>query len=172
MGFGKDGKGTIGYDRVNAGAIGALAALDVLSLGGAYSGTLVEDLRMIKLDYSITIRPAAAISVLDGPVIVGIADAVLDGAAIEEAIESTILNPNSTDIELSMRPVWPLETFILIDPDAGGSSVLTKSGSKNIRWTFNNPNGWRWWIYNKSGAALVTGSFAEIFAKFFGVWVS
>ncbi len=171
MGFGKDGKGEIIYDSTSQN-MGALASLDLALLGGRYDDNLLEDFRIVKIDYWMSMRPAQAIVVLDGPLLVGIADSSLTAAEIEEAIESQVLNSNSTSSEESMRAVWPLEVFNLSDPDGGPQSDLTRKDSKNLKWTFNNPNGWQWWVYNMSPFAITTGSQLIINAKAFGVWVN
>ncbi len=57
MGFGKDGMGIIQYDFIDLG-LGALASLDVINGNGRVAGNLVEDFRIIKMDYWIAFRPA------------------------------------------------------------------------------------------------------------------
>jgi len=172
MGFGKDGKGEILYDSVNGQPLGTLASQDVVLLPNNYDGgVLVDDFRIIKMDYMISVRPAQAVVVFDGPVIIGIAQGNLTAAQIEECIETTVLNRGQVESENAMRPVWPLEIIMLPDPDAQ-INELTRKGSINLRWTFPNPSGWVWWAWNKSGFALVTGSTVEAHAKIFGVWVS
>ncbi len=172
MGFGKDGKGQIIYDS-NRQDLAALAANDAVLLPGRNATNMVDDFRIIKMDYWIGIFPATGITVLNGPIMFGVADGELTAAQIEAALEGTVLNASDTDLETSMRAVWPLEIFMLPDPNGGtGSDPLVRSGSKNLRWTFHNPGGWTYWVYNMSAFALTTGSVIDVITKNFGVWVS
>ncbi len=172
MGFGKDGKGAILYDRVADGAVGALAARDVVLLNGSYSSALLEDFRIIKMDYWLSVTPSQAVTLINGPMLIGLADSRYSAAEIEECIESTVLNRGNTDEELAMRAVWPLEMINVPDADAGDISDLVRKGSVNIRWTFTNPNGWKWWVYNASAGAFASGNLLQVQSKIFGVWVS
>ncbi len=170
MGFGKDGRGAIVPDQIDTG-FGALAANDAVLLGGNYDGTIIEDFRMIKLEYWMGVRPAQAVVIEDGPVLVGLAAGNLTAANIEESLETIPLDGASINNELAMRAVWPLEVFTLPDADSGDNATLWRKGEKVIRWTFHNPHGWTWWVYNMSGVVLITGSSVQIQAKIFGVWV-
>ncbi len=38
------------------------------------------------------------------------------------------------------------------------------------RWTFSDPEGWSFWIVNRSGAALTTGATFEVTLTHYGVW--
>ncbi len=173
MGFGKDGKGQILYEAaINDGALGTLASKDVVEFGGSYHEALEEDFRILKCEYMMAIAPAQAITVLDGPIVIGFAAANLSAAEIEECIEAVPVNRGDILLEKTMRPVWPLEIMVFEDPDTGNSGAFVRKGSFNPKWTFQNPDGWVWWIYNLSTAALTTGSLLSIFAKYFGVWVS
>ena len=82
------------------------------------------------------------------------------------------LNRGEPEEEDAMRAVWPLEIFNMFDVDSGPNTGLTAKGSKNLRWTFQNPDGWRYWVYNMSTGALATGSKISIITKNFGLWVS
>ncbi len=172
MGFGKDGRGQILYDQISAG-IGTIAANDVSLMGGRYDGSMLEDFRIIKMDYWITLTPAQAITVLDGPITIGIASGDLTSAEIEEAIEAAPLgNSDVVANARSMRPVWPLESYVLKDPDTGGVPALTRKGSINIRWTFPNPTGWTYWAFNHGAGTLTTGNNIFGLLKLFGLWVA
>ncbi len=170
MGFGKDGQGQIIYDQTRGG-LGALAALDAVEIGGSYNDALVEDFRIMKMDYWMAILPATAITILDGPIIIGLAAGQITAAQVEQALEAVPLNSDATALEESNRPVWPLEIFLIPDADLADNATLVRKGSINLRWTFNNPSGWVWWAYNVSSGALTTGSIAVILAKMFGMWV-
>ncbi len=171
MGFGKDKAGVIIYDAVEV-DIGALNAQDASNLASRNGGNMVEDFRMLRMDYWMAIKPAQAVVVLDGPIIVGVSHGDLTGAEVEEALESIVLgNDNIVANEQAMRPVWPLEVFIIPDADSADNATLVRKGTFKPRWTFPNPAGWRWWVYNNSDAQLVTGTNLNILAKCFGVWL-
>ncbi len=171
MGFGKDGLGQIIYDSVRA-DMGGLAGLDAVVLGGKYLDALVEDFRIMKMDYWMGLLPAQAVVLINGPILIGIANGKLTAAQIEEALEAVPVNSNDPALEESNRAVWPLETFMIPDADAADNATIWRKGTFNPRWTFNNPDGWQWFAYNYTSSAIVTGSIINIQAKCFGMWVS
>ncbi len=174
IGFGKDGKGAILYDSIST-DMGALAANDVAEILGQYHDVLVDDFRIIKTEYFVSVNGAQAIVLEDGPLLFGMADAALTGAQIEECLESVVLNRGAVpEEEQAMRPVWPLEIFTLMDVDAGNGAMKPGplKGSFNPRWTFRNPEGFTYWVYNMSSAAIATGSVIEGLFKHFGVWLT
>ncbi len=174
MGFGKDGKGAILYDSVNNIDIGALAGNDAILVANRYdSGVMLEDFRIIKVDYWIGIRPSQTTTLYGGPIIVGLAHGDLTAAEIEEVLESTVLSAGDiVASDVALRPVWPLEMILMPDADLGNSSDLVRKDSVNIRWTFNDPEGWVWFVYNAGTVALVAGNGITILAKIFGMWVT
>ncbi len=172
MGFGKDGKGVIIYDSVVEG-FGVLASLDAIIFTGRANGAMAEDFRMLRLDYWMSVIPSSGAFVLDGPVLVGIAHGALSAAQIEASLESIVVDQGSiTPMEEANRPVFPLELFLIPELDVSDAATLVRKGSANIRWTFNNLDGWVWWAYNNSSDALITGSIFNVLAKAFGVWVT
>ncbi len=172
MGFGKDGKGQIFYERINQ-ALGGLASFDVIAAPSAgYTGNMVEDFRMLRQDYWMTIKGAQATVIQDGPIMVGLAQGELTAAEIEECVESRPINANDrVQLERSGRAVWPLEMFMWRDVDNAQQPYVIK-GTINPKWTFNNPQGWTYWVYNSSENAIITGATLELFAKSYGVWVN
>ncbi len=103
MGFGKDGKGQILYDQTNL-AVGALAAKDAAVSASQY-GTLVEDFRIIKMEYYIGYFPQGAGDFL----LFGIANGELTAQQIEECLEATPQNYNdAVGTEQAGRQVFPL----------------------------------------------------------------
>ncbi len=134
MGFGKDGKGQILYDSFNL-APGALASKDLAAAAGRY-GALVEDFRIIKMDYYIAFVPQGA----GDHLLFGIANGELTAAQIEECLESAPLNYNdAVGMEQAMRQVWPI---VALGDASGATGVTVVTGSVNLRWTFANPDGW------------------------------
>ncbi len=172
MGFGKDGRGAIIYDQVSGAGIGALAGNDSVDLGGQYDGALIEDFRIIKLDYFMGLAPSQATIIVNGPIVIGIASGNLTAAGIEQALEAFPLDSASINNELTMRPVWLLETFMMPDADSADNATLWRKGSVTLRWTFQNPHGWRWFAYNYSASATATGATMSIEAKIFGLWIA
>ncbi len=49
----------------------------------------------------------------------------------------------------------------------GGPLIVSKD-----RWTYSNPEGWKFFIYNNTGSVLLTGATAVLQAQHFGVWVT
>lgn len=165
LGFGKDGRGVILYERAT-GPLGALGATTAFSWSGRYTGNLEEDFRIIKLELY---AQWSDITDGEGPIILGIADGFLATADIEAALETAPLSRNDPDLEMSHRAVWPL---LILGDDGESSNSVCKQIEKNLRWTFSDPDAWKWWVYNISTAAITTGSFVDLFAKIYGVWVT
>lgn len=163
MGFGKDGRGTILYDRKEF-ALGALAAQDVIAASGGYTNLIEDGFRIIKGEFYI-IYNAGAVS---DAVVVGIASGELDASQIEEAIEARPTNSSDVpEAERTMRPVWPLAEF------HAANGPVNKTVFKTLRWSFNDSSAWSYWAYNPYEAAgLVDGGTVTIFAKLYGVWVA
>ncbi len=67
-----------------------------------------------------------------------------------------------------MRQVWPLE---ILGEGSGGSGELAIHNEKSLRWTFANPDGWQYWVYNPTPGPITTGAEVTLIAKIFGVWV-
>ncbi len=171
MGFGKDGKGQILWDDVSA-DLGTLTNRDAVVIGGKYdAGVLNQHFRIIKIDYFMGIKPSASLTFNNGPVLFGISRGDLAASEIEQAIEALPLDPQSTALEQSMRVVIPLEVMTWSDAAVGEDTPPFITGSKTIRWTFIKDDGWTWWAYNMSAQNLETGTFINIIAKIFGVWV-
>lgn len=166
MGFGKDGKGFILWDKAEI-SVGALASDDAIST--IVETNLVEDFRILKTEWFFAWR---APDFTEGPILVGMAAGGLSAAEIEETIES--VPSQMADVppaERSMRPVWPLAVMMLQTDGTVGDPHTLKQGEFNPRWTMPNPLGWSWWIYNHGNAALTAGGVFHIVAKHFGVWV-
>ncbi len=171
MGFGKDGKGQILYDYVPI-TLSTLSTKDVISAPS--DNSLTEDFRILKTEYWIQWTPALTDG-FEGPVVIGMAAGGLTSAEIEEALEA---RPSDTSdypaIEQVMRPVWPLvNSMFFADGAAGFTASMAQPlhGTFNPKWTFPNPDGWVWWVYNQGSIVLATGGSMFIFAKHWGVWV-
>jgi len=74
-------------------------------------------------------------------------------------------------MERAERAVWLL--VHLQEPQVGTFSDPANNGlaiEKVLRWTFGPTEGWDWFAYNPSSAAITTGPVFRITAKIFGVW--
>ncbi len=50
----------------------------------------------------------------------------------------------------------------------GGAPIIVNKP----RWTFSDPEGWVFFVFNNSGSAMATGATVRMTAKHFGVWVT
>ncbi len=106
----------------------------------------------------------------------GICNGELSVAEIAEAL--TVDGPGDrndrVNQEQAERAVWIIGT-----PDATGGgtqfNLKGQNGSTIIewkkRWTFSDPEGWDFFIFNL-GTALTTGGNANLLATNYGVWVT
>ncbi len=174
MGFGKDGKGQVLWDSGADSRItlGTLASLDVISKN--VHTDITEDFRILKTKYFMQYAPGA-FDAIEGPLLIGMAPGAMTSGEIEQAIEANPDDRNDIpDIEFVDRMVWPLEVLFSSVDATNGTSVGSKviaQGEFTPKWTMPNPDGWTWWAYNFSQAALADNGFVEIIAKHFGVWV-
>ncbi len=171
MGFGKDGRGVI-IKESNQVSVGGLAADTGILLPAI---AVTEDFRMLKAE---VIAHVEGLTSTEGSgLILGLADGELSLAEIEEAIElNGPLDRNDRKaMEFATRPVWlvagsmpgPAGTTMVFVNDHGGRVVVWKK-----RWTFSNPEGWQWFVYNKSDIAVTTGAAVQLNGTYYGVWLS
>ncbi len=159
-------------------ALATLANETAILIPSQYVDLLLEDVRLIKLVASIV---AKGFTTGEGPVIVGIMNGELSITEVAETFLSEPKNANDRgNLEASQRAVFPLAVIVGDDITpwgdceagfGGGSTDAAATIAKNLRWTFNNPNGWTYFAINLSGAALTTGGTIAINGKHFGVWV-
>lgn len=168
MGFGKDGRGSIIYQRVDI-TVGALGPL-TMELTSSYS--LVDHFRILRAElYCIETGVTAGET---GELLVGLADGSLTDSEIEDAIESIAVEPGGSNTEEAERPVWPIGLM----PHQGEAAIQgthSQDGKPWVwtkRWTFREDTGWKWWIYNLGSNNRTTGATLRIFAKLYGVWVT
>lgn len=169
-GFGKGGRGQILYVHEAIG-LGALASNTVIEIK-VY--TLEEDFRILKMEGYIGRSDRQSGD--DSAVIFVLYDSTLTIAQVAECLASEPKNSNEiVPLERSHRPV-----FILGSPETGnGGYEGTTVGQQghlipfewDQRWTFANPEGFAFGVFNAFGGALPTGSQALLFAKIYGVWV-
>lgn len=66
-------------------------------------------------------------------------------------------HPNTT------RTTWDAQ----FPNEHGGPIIISKD-----RWTYSDPEGWNFFVFNNTGSAMITGATARLTAKHFGVWVT
>ncbi len=175
MGFGKDGRGVIMRFGDNADDVSALAALTALKVTASI--TLGEDFRLIKIAELLAYVTGL---VADEALQLGIADGELSVAEIAEAI--VVAGPSDRNDNLAReraeRPVWLLGGVAAGDGGGAGAAGLIKSmkmlqHEKVLRWTFSDPEGFDFFWWNPTNAAISAGSQeASLRCKLFGVWVT
>jgi len=168
-GFGKDGKGQI-VRQADIITLATLADATALLQDNTSNLTLVEDYRILKLDYHVGLNEVIADG--DGPIYFGICDGELTITEIAEQLVQTgpLSRNDNARTEQSLRPIWILEVF---GPEKqGGGRPNWRQGTKNLRWTFSDPQGWNFFAFNQSGGVLVTGNVLRFRAESYGVWVT
>ncbi len=136
--------------------------------------TLVEDFRILKSEIFAKVGGLTAGEGDD--LLFGIANGELSNAEIAEAIVTDgPLNRNDREgHERAMRNVRLLsfasQELTNVDRafqgETGGPMVISKH-----RWTYSNPQGWAFFVFN-NGSALTTGATAAAIATHYGLWVS
>lgn len=117
----------------------------------------------------------------EGPALLfGIADGELTDAEISEALSvgGPLDRSDNVRNERSHRPIWIIGTRKLDNEIAaqveaqfvgemGGPLMVGKP-----RWTFSNPTGWTYFVFNYDNSTLTTGASVRCHIKSFGVWVT
>lgn len=151
------------YDFVEF-APAALAAQGVSGGTPRYQTTLTEDFRISKIEVH-----ASVIGVNGNDMgILCLVAGDLSTTEIAECLNSApVSNSDTIENEEAMRPVFPLGML------GGMGDAQALSIDKIIRWTFGDPDAWRYVIYNPdTGTAWTTGSTIRVFAKIYGVYVT
>ncbi len=172
MGFGKGGTGAIIKER-NSVALATLAQNVAIKIDGN-PVAITDDFRILKSEIFAQVEGLTAGE--GGGLVLGIADDELTAVEIAEAINMsgpTDRNDNLLN-ERAMRPVWLIAAL----DELGGATVGRYHGIQGgqmmvwkKRWTFSNPEGWVFFIFNES-AALTTGSTVRLLATHYGVWLA
>jgi len=145
--------------------------------------TLTEDFRILKSEIFASIIALDDTDAVDG-LLLGIANGALSATQIAEAIAANgpLGRDDRDDEEEASRWVKVLSRLI-VTPQGANSGATAVAGyfpgdnggtmlvSKD-RWTYSDPAGWQFFVFNNTGAALTTGSQARLSAKHFGVWVT
>ncbi len=171
MGFGKNNTGVIirETDSLALTTIGALAAKLFAGL------TITEDFRSMKVELSahvdgLTSGEGAGLTL-------GIANGELSLTEVGECLNADgPLDRNDRATQeraerfcksfavVGLEGTGPARRFIGRD---GGAWLTVKPN-----WTFSNPEGWSWFIFNNDPSALTTGATVSLQATHYGVWLS
>ncbi len=146
--------------------------------------TLTEDFRILKSEIVAGVIGIDDEDVFQG-LLFGIANGELTVAEIAAAITAggpldrndrqnaeeasrwvkvlSAARPNTANNAASAHSVIPL---MFPNPE-GGPMIVSKD-----RWTYSDPEGWSFFVFNNTGSPMVTGAQARLTAKHFGVWVT
>ena len=169
MGFGKNNTGAIVREHQTQ-ALGALGADTVIKIGGV---SITEDFRILK---SIVAAHCTGLTDREGAgLLLGIANGELSVTEIKECLEADgpVDRNDALGSEHAERQAHIVGQLDFQDAIAGvfkgemGGSPITDK----FRWTYSDPEGWDWFIYN-SGPILTTGGSATVVATNYGVWVT
>ncbi len=137
--------------------------------------TMEEDYRMLKAEVQAVIT---GVTTGQGTgLLFGIADGELSDTEIEEVL--VLDGPVDRNDNLAkeragrfvkvfgmFRPGTTPETLICHGIEGGPIMVIKP------RWTFSNPEGWVWFVFNNSGGTFTTGASLKVTATSYGVWVT
>lgn len=158
--------------NANFAAIPVSAALTLSTLADAtllsqvLVGTLAEDLWAIAAHLTWAIRGQ---TVGEGPLFVGVADGDLTDAEIEEKIELVYVDPaDRIAVERAGRAVRNAGAF----PSIAIDEVIQDGKVIKTKMNFMEGNGKtiKFWVYNRSGAALTGGALIQVFGYVYGNW--
>ncbi len=163
--------GAILREVIVDGALGALAAKDAVAFAGL---AITDGFRILKSELHAVVTGLTAGEATG--LLFGIANGDLTAAEIEQSIEATgpLNGSDRQPAEQAERWVKALgasnmkdvtSVSVVIENEAGGPIITSKN-----RWTYNEANSWKWWIYN-NGGSLTTGGLFQLVATHYGVWV-
>ncbi len=172
MGFGKNNTGVIIRDN---------SAIALSTLGGEAAIVVTtdvgweEDFRLLKSEVYALVE---GLTSGEGQgLVLGIADGELTAIEINECLQADGPGDRNQNVqrERAERPVWIIGGMgALIDQDIG--RFLGREGGPLMewkkRWTFSDPEGLEFFVYNQSGTALTTGATVRLDATHYGVWVT
>ncbi len=171
MGFGKDNKGVIirETDSLALTTIGALTAK-------IFSGLVpTEDFRDMKVE--VCAHVDGLTSGEGSGLLLGIANGELSATEIGECINAD--GPlDRNDRATQERAERFCKIFAAVGTEGVGPArrFLGRNGNTLLEvkpnWTFSNPEGWSWFIFNNDPSALTTGSTVSLQATHYGVWLT
>ncbi len=173
MGFGKNNTGVIIRDN---------SAIALSTLGGESAIVITtdivwgEDFRLLKTEFMALVEGLTAGQ--GSGLVIGIADGELTSTEIEECLQADGPGDRNDNLltERANRPVWLIGAVIPGSPSADELRFIGHNGGPLMewkkRWTFSNPEGLEFFVYNQSGVALTTGATVRLDATHYGVWLS
>ncbi len=172
MGFGKDGKGVIIRDD-DIITLGTLAGQTVVKQDSPLG--ILEDFRILKQRHWWNLTGGALVDG-DGPLIMGICNDELSVGEIGEVMQAGgPLNRNDRErTEFAERGVHLFpegKAMIPFLAQTADPTVTYGFFESKHRWTYNNPEGWALFLWNKGAGALTTGGTLRVTSEFYGVWV-
>ncbi len=171
IGFGKSGTGAIIREFATA-ALGALAGDDLKEV--VSSVVIDEDFRILKSELAAGINGLTA---GEGEnLLLYMVNGELSETEMEECIEAVGPTDRNDRLAQERAERWVKLIGVL---DSGAADIAgqfrnTMGGpilEVKPRWTFSNPEGWGYAVYN-GGLILTTGSNVEIIGTHYGVWVT
>ncbi len=153
--------------------VGAFSASTAKLIGNL---AMEEDFRMLKSELQVFIEGLTAGEADD--IKLGIANGALTIAQIKAAIETNgpIDANDRANKETAERFVKIVGVLRLLPDQTSGVKgyFVGENNSPMIevkpRWTFNNPEGWNWFLFN-NGSTLTTGAAVRLQAVNYGLWV-
>ncbi len=105
-----------------------------------------------------------------GPIYVGICHSDLTVTEVREALQAEMTDPDDIIAkERSRRPVRKLGVFKSIDLDDTINDGMPLR--KKIRFAVGDGHNLQLWAFNRSGAALTTGSIITALGTLYGRWL-
>ncbi len=156
-------------------ALGALAATAAIKVDP--DAVMEEDFRMLKSEIFAQIEGLTAGEGVQ--LLFGIANGELTATEIGECLntDGPVDRNDRANKEMAERFVKVLGMFT---GDQGNQAIATEKtintdGRPLIvkpRWTFSNPEGWAFFVYNQGADVLTTNATVRVIATNYGVWVT
>ncbi len=171
MGFGKNHTGVIIRENT-AEAIGTLANQNVKRNTDL---VIEEDFRLLKSEVTAIITGATTGQ--STGLLFGIADGELTDTEVEEVLvlDGPVDRNDNLANERANRFVKIIGQFVRGATTETLQAVGIQGGpimEVKPRWTFSNPEGWVWFVFNNSQGSFTTGATLAVHATDYGVWVT
>ncbi len=172
MGFGKNNTGVIirETDALALTTIGALTAKIFTGLG------ITEDFRSMKIE---VVAHVDGLTAGEGNgLCLGIANGELSATEVTECLnaDGPLDRNDRLAQERAERFCKIFATVGLQTATAAAMVFIGKGGSYVLEvkpnWTFSNPEGWSFFVFNNDPAALTTGATVSLAATHYGVWLT
>ncbi len=145
----------------------ATLADDTVLTVGLLTGNLTEDLYIISVDASWTLRAAGAAA--QGPYAVGYSHGDYSATEVKEGIDASPTGPADTiQIERARRMIRKAGSFdgLLVNENLNDGKPLRT----RIKFTMPSGKQLKFWVLNKSGGAQTTGNLIQLSGTIYGRW--